>query len=232
MGVSPIASPIPAECSRPNVAVGGEAPKRKMGRRPSLRRRSRRSVPQLRARNPRASASASSKRDSQGWGSSSDDDDHYTSRRVPTPRVFSSSQPGPPPDDRVPTTPPVSLHACRSLTGFRLVNCPLRLRVDEALSSCREGDGDWSDAWRTQQSCSASRHATLISHLFADREPVPEFLDQSPRRSLGLALHSGHRSWRQIDKHQILSWNPGPARGSDLSLLFSHLNGPWHVICT
>ena len=27
-----------------------------------------------------------------------------------------------------------------------------------------------------------------------------------------------------------LSWNPGPARGSDPSLLASHLNGPWHVI--
>ena len=119
-----------------------------------------------------ASAGASPKRDSLGWGSSSDDDDHYRSRCIPTPWVLSSSQPPPPPDDRVPTTPPVSLppgfqsppgsDADSSLTGFRRVVCPLRLRIDEALSSYREDDRDRSDAWRTQQSCSASRHAVLV----------------------------------------------------------------------
>ena len=56
-------------------------------------------------------------------------------------------------------------------------------------------------------------------------------LDQSPRRSGGPALRSDQRNPRQTDKLQILSWNPGPARGSDPSLLASHLNGPWHVIC-
>ena len=59
----------------------------------------------------------------------------------------------------------------------------------------------------------------------------PEFLDQSPRRCPGPALKSDQRCRRPTDKLQILSWNPVPARGSDPSLLASHLNGPWHVIC-
>ena len=33
-------------------------------------------------------------------------------------------------------------------------------------------------------------------------------------------------SWRTADKFQILSWNPGPARGSDQRAL-----GTWHIIC-
>ena len=126
---------------------------------------------------------------------------------------------------------PLASDADSSLTGFRPVGCPLRLRVDEALSSYREYDRDWSDAWRTHQSCSSGRHATLISHFYADREPPHEFLEQSPLRSRGPALHSEWRSRRPTDKLQILSWNPGPARGSDPSLLSSHLKGPWHVIC-
>ena len=79
--------------------------------------------------------------------------------------------------------------AVSSLTGFRPVDCHLRLRVDDALSSYREDDMDWSDAWHTHQSCSSSRHATLISHLFAGCEPAPEFLSQSNRRCPGPALH-------------------------------------------
>ena len=188
-----------------------------------------------------AYAGASPKRGSHGWGSSSDDDDHNSSRRVPTPWVSSSSQPLPPPDDRMPTTPAVHLppgiqsppasDADGSLTGFCSVDCPLRLRVDEALSSYRENDRDWSDAWHTHQSCSSSRHATLISHLFADCEPAPEFSGQSPRGSPGPSLKSDQYSRRQTDKLQILSWNPDLARGSDPSSFSSHLNGPWHVVC-
>ena len=116
-------------------------------------------------------------------------------------------------------------------TGFRPVDYPLRLRVDDAFACSREDDKDWMDAWRTQKSCLASRHATLISHLYANRELAPEFLEQSPRRSLGLALRSDQRSWRLNDKLQSLSWNPGPAQGSDPSLLATHRTGPWHVIC-
>ena len=86
------------------------------------------------------------------------------------------------------------------------------------------------DAWRTQQSCSASRHATLFSHLYTDREPAHEFLEQSPRRCTGPALRPDQRNRRQTDKLQILSWNPGPARSSHPSLLASHPNEPWHVI--
>ena len=56
-------------------------------------------------------------------------------------------------------------------------------------------------------------------------------MEQSLRRSGGPALRSDQRNRRQTDKLQILFWNPGPARGSDPSLLASQLNGPWHVIC-
>ena len=82
-------------------------------------------------------------------------------------------------------SPPASDAAC-SLAGFRTVDCPLRLRVDDALACYREDDSDWMDAWCVRHYCMASRHATLISHL--DREPAPEFLEQSPRRSAGQAL--------------------------------------------
>ena len=167
------------------------------------------------------------KRDNQGQGSSSDEGEHYNRCRVPTPWVSSSSQLPLPPDERIPTTPIVHLppgiqsppasDADGSLTAFRRVDCPLRLRIDEALSFCREDDRDWSDAWRTHQPCSSSRRATLISHLCTDCEPAPEFLDLSPRWSPSPALESDQRSRRPTDKLQ---------RGSDPSLLASHLNCP------
>ena len=69
-----------------------------------------------------------------------------------------------------PTSPPVCLppgfqspsvsYADSTLTGFRAVDCPLRLRVDDGFACYREDDRDWMNSWRTQQSCSASRHAT------------------------------------------------------------------------
>ena len=40
-----------------------------------------------------------------------------------------------------------------------------------------------------------------------------------------------HNNRRCSDFLQILSWNPGLARGSDPSTLASHLNLPWHVVC-
>ena len=116
-------------------------------------------------------------------------------------------------------------------SGFRSVDCPLRLRVDDALACLHEDDKDWFDEWRTQLSCWASRHATLVTHLFPDQEPPPEFLKKSPRRSHGSALGSHQHSWRLTDKIQILSWNPGPARGCDQRGLADHLHGPWHIIC-
>ena len=191
-----------------------------------------------------ASAGISPKCGSQGWGSSSDDDDNYqaacsSGRRLLTPGISCSSQPLPPPDDWVPTPPgtlppgfqlsPVS-DANSTLTGFRAVDCPLRLRVDDVFVCYCEDDRDWMDAWRTQQSFSASRHATLFSDLYADREPAPDFLDQSLRRAGGLALRSDQRNLRQTDKLPIISWNPGLARGSDSSLLASYINVPWRVI--
>ena len=119
MGVGPpIATPIPAGCSRPIVAARGEAPERDGLAPPpfwnapssSLAATSMEAPITTAATvlaNQMACAGASLKRDSHGWGSSSDDDDHYSSRHVPTPWVSSSSQPPPPLDDRVPTTPPV-----------------------------------------------------------------------------------------------------------------------------
>ena len=78
---------------------------------------------------------------------------------------------------------------------------------------------DWVDAWGTQQSCSASWHATLVSDLCANREPAPEFMEQSPRRSPVPALRSDQRSLRLTDRLQLLSLNPGPTTrfGSELA---------------
>ena len=156
-------------------------------------------------------------------------------------RGFLHVQPPPPQYERIPMTPDVQLprgiqsptasDADWSLAGFRRVDCPLRLLIDEAFSSYRDDDGDWCDARRTRQPCSSYRHATLISHLFASHEPAPEFLNLSPRQSPGPALKSDQLSQRPTDKLQILSWNPGPATGSDPNTLASHLTGPWHVIC-
>ena len=88
------------------------------------------------------------------------------------------------PDVRVPTTPLVSLPPGRqsppgsdvdsSLSGFRSVDCPLRLRV-MAFACLREDDKDWIDGWRTQLSSSATRHA----HLYTYQEPAPKLLQQS-----------------------------------------------------
>ena len=86
-------------------------------------------------------------------------------------------------------------------------------------------------AWRVKQSCPASRRDTLISHPLADREPISELLHLSPRRSPGPALKSDQPNRRPTEKLQIPSWNTGPARGSDLSLLASHFNGRWNKIC-
>ena len=86
-----------------------------------------------------------------------------------------------------------------------IVRC-LRLRADDAFSSYREDDSNWMDAWRVQQSSPASRRDTLISHLFADREPAPEFLEHSPRRSGEPALRSDQPNRRSTEKLQILSW--------------------------
>ena len=88
-----------------------------------------------------------------------------------------------------------------------------------------------ADPWRNQLTCSASRYATLVSHLHADWEPAPVFLEQLSRRSPGPALGPDQRSRRQSDKFQVLSWNPGPARGKDPRALAAHLNGQRHIIC-
>ena len=131
---------------------------------------------------------ASSRRTSLGWSSSCDEDERYSGNRFAAPWVSSISLPAPPPDVRIPTTqnvqPPPSISsspasdAFGSLTGFRRVYGPLRLRTDDAFSSYREDDSKWNDAWRSHQSCSCSRRATLISHLFNDCEPTPEFLER------------------------------------------------------
>ena len=145
---------------------------------------------------PAATAEASPRRGSRRWGSSSDEVDcHHakasSNQRVSTPWISSSSPPPSPPDSRIPTTSPVSLPAGilappasdfgGTLTGFRAVDCPVRLRVD---------DEGWVDGGRSQLSCSAS---------IADRLPwsptctppashLQRFLKKSPRRSHEKAL--------------------------------------------
>ena len=138
------------------------------------------------------------------------------------------------PDVRVSTTPPVILPpgiqsppasvVDSSFCGFRSVDCPLRLRVDDALAFRREDDKDWVDGWRAQLSCSASRRATLVTHLYTDQELAPEFLQQSLRRSLGPALGSAQHNQAQIEKLQILSWN--------LVLHVAQINAPWRTTST
>ena len=97
----------------------------------------------------------------QGTGSSS--------QRRPTPWSSCSSQPPPPPDHRVPTTPPAGFpwppasDADSSLTGFRPVDCPFRLRVDDAFACYREDDKDWIDAWDTNSP--ARQTGTPLSFL-------------------------------------------------------------------
>ena len=45
------------------------------------------------------------------------------------------------------------------------------------------------------------------------------------------ALRHDQNNRRPSDRLQLFFWNPGPVLGSDPSLLASHLNGPWHVVC-
>ena len=88
------------------------------------------------------------------------------------------------------------------------------------------------DPWRTQLSCSASRHAAEVSHLCTDQEPTREFLQQSPRRCHGPALGTDQHSRRLTDKLQILSWNPGPARGFRSTRFGKpRQRTPQHMIC-
>ena len=173
------------------------------------------------------SAGVSTRRGSQGWCSSADDADKHQG-------TGSLSQPPPPRDDLVPTTKLVNLppgfqslrspDADGSLTGFRPVDCPLRLRVDDGFWSDQEDDNDWVDPWRTRPTCSASRHATLVSHLHAFREPTPEFLEQLSRRSPGPALGSDQR---RGDRLTSSGSSPGTlvvAHGNDPRALAAHLN--------
>ena len=87
-----------------------------------------------------------------GWESSSDENDCYhasasSSKRFSAPWVSSSLQPPLRLDVRVPPTPPVSLppgiqsppasDIGSTLTSFRAVDCPVRLREDDAFPCLR-----------------------------------------------------------------------------------------------
>ena len=110
------------------------------------------------------------------WDSSSGDGDTYhasasNNQRFPTPWISSSSPPPPPPDCRILSTPPVSLppgikspsasDADSSFAGYRAVDCPMRLRVEDAFSCYREDDSDRFDAGRVQLYC--PRTGTTLS---------------------------------------------------------------------
>ena len=126
-----------------------------------------------------------------------------------------------------------------SLSGFRQVDCPLRLRFDEALSTYRDDDGD-----------SRARGA-LTSHVLQAGVPpscptcstIASLLLSSwivrPAGPPGPALKSDQPNGRPTDKLQILSWNPSPARGSDPSALAKspqrpvarYLRAAWRRLC-
>ena len=71
----------------------------------------------------------------------------------------------------------------------------------------------------------------MLAHFYSEHEPGPLRSQTPTRRSVVPALREDQRNRRPSDRLQLLPWNPGPSRGSDPSLLASHLNGPWHVIC-
>ena len=101
--------------------------------------------------------------------------------------------------------------------------------MEDAFSCYREDDSDWFDAWRMQPSCPASRRETPVAQ--SEQEPEPKHSQPLSHHSACPALRPDQKNKRPSDKLQILSWNPVPMRRSDPSLLASHLNGPWHVVC-
>ena len=66
---------------------------------------------------------------------------------------------------------------------------------------------------------------------FQRLRPTAEFLDRLLRRSHWHALRNDQCDRRPTDQVADLVVEPRPARGSDPSLLASHLNGLWHLIC-
>ena len=69
----------------------------------------------------------------------------------------------------------------------------------------------------------------MLSHL--ERVPEPKHSQSPSHHRAGPALRHDQRNIRPLHRPQLLSWNPGPTRGSDPRLLPNHLNGPWHVVC-
>ena len=116
-----------------------------------------------------------------------------------------------------------------SLTGFRTVDCPQRLRVDDAFWSDQEDDNDWVDPWRTQLSSSASRHATLVSPLYAGRNRPQSSWNSRPVALLVLLLvlisAAGERLTSSRSSHRTLVLYVARIR------VPAHLNRPWHIIC-
>ena len=180
------------------------------------------------------SAGVSTRRGSQGWCSSADDADKHQG-------TGSFSQPPPPPVDLVPTTKLVSLPP-----GFQSLLAP-RIPTTHSLASAqstarcvfvRTTLSRVTEKMTTtvstpgSQSCLPRQADMLLSSLtFTQIGNRPEFLEQLSHRSPSPALGPDQRSRRQSDKFQVLSWNPGPARGKYPRALTAHLHGPWHIIC-
>ena len=175
------------------------------------------------------------------WDSSSSDAGVYhasspSHQRLPGPWISSSTPPPSPPDSKVLTTPPVNLppgiqpppasFAESSFPNFRPVDCSLPLRVDDAFATCQDNDSDWADAWQAGPSCPANRRETLLAHIYSEHESGPLRSQPPTHRSVVPVLRQDQRNRRPSDRPQLLYWNPGPARGSDPSLLARHLNGP------
>ena len=75
------------------------------------------------------------------------------------------------------------------------------------------------------------RDATFKAYVYPGQEPTPAYSLPAQRPFTRSALRPDHNTRRCSDWLQILSWNPGPARGSDPGTLASHLSGPRHVEC-
>ena len=197
-----MATPVPAECSRPNVVARGEAPKREGGWRPPSVWECHEQLSgcyfdgsachdcRYGARSPEGVCRCPQlKRNSQGWRSSSDDDDHDSSQRIPRPWISCSSQPPPPPDG-VPTTPPARLPP-----GFQSPPVTTRLTPTVRLLASAQSTAQCGSALMRLMLPAAKMTGTGMTH------GVPN----SPALQAGTSL--SFRTFSLMENRLPNSWN-------------------------
>ena len=170
-----------------------------------------------------AATVVSPKRGSLRWSSSPDYVATTSGQRLITPWLSCISQPPPPLEARVPTAPSFPL-GCRSLPtsaqsiarcGFALMT--LLLAFAETAANGRMFDAANSFARRGGPPFSRSSRASTLTvgavspSVFRTRLRLDQ-RNQVPRQATG-----------------SLSSSSGIARGSDPSMLATHINGLWHV---